>query len=108
MFDLGANDVLAPAFEGGAKTFESEVVTFRAAAGKDDFFALNPEGLGNFFSGVLEGLVGVDSEAVEAGGVAEVTLEVGLHSPEDTITEACGCGIIEVVERHDLTLVGKA
>ena len=79
VFDSGGDDVVAPLLGGEGDALDGGVVRLAAAAGEDDLVGAAIQDAGHREAGLVHGLAGLLSQAVDTGGVAEFPGEVGHH-----------------------------
>src|ERR1700694_24975 len=79
---------------------EGEVVALGAAGGEDDFLGRHAVVGGDLIARLVDRLAGALSEAVDAGGIAELIGEIGHHRLEHLGIEWRGRRMVEVHHRH--------
>jgi hypothetical protein len=92
----GARDHVPGPLHGAQSAEHREVVRFGAAGGEDDLRRPSAEQGGHLAASGLDGVMGLPPRPMQARGIAEHAVEIGLHGVTHARVEGRGRGVIQV------------
>ena len=96
VFDAGGDEVIAGFVQGGSYPVQGRVVRLGAAAGEHHLAAATAQHFRHPLPGVVQGVLGLLPDGVDAGGIAVQLGEVGPHRVKDPRVHRRSAGVIQI------------
>src|SRR3989339_1598712 len=104
MFNLSGNKVMAVFFVGLSNAKNSQIITFCAAAGENNFLWVALNKISNELSCLVDCFTGLLSKSMEARRIAIFFVEIGQYSVKNADIKRGGCGMIKVNHWANFTM----